>query len=340
MRRRQLITVLGSAAALWPLAIGGAAVLRPLAVHAQQPEPMRRIGVLMNVTADQPQGQAGIVAFQQALQQRGWNDGQNLRLDVRWGANDTDRDRRYAAELVALAPDVILAVGSKSVAALQHVTRTLPIVFVQVTDPVGAGFVDTMARPGGNTTGFMLSEYSVAGKWLEFLKQVAPGMRRAAVLRDASNPAGNGQFAAIQALAPPLGVELTPINVRDAGDIERAIVEFARSPNGGLIVLPSASSTVHLDLIMTLAARHRLPAVYGDRLMVTLGGLMSYGPDRLHAARLAAGYVDRILKGEKPTALPVQAPTKIELVVNLKTANALGLAVPQSILTRADEVIE
>src|SRR5205085_7315042 len=255
-------------------------------------------------------------------------------------ANDAGRDRRFAAELVALAPDVILAVGTPGVAALQHVTRTLPIVFVQVTDPVGAGFVDTLARPGGNTTGFMLSEYSVAGKWLELLKQVAPRLTRAAVLRDPSNPAGSGQFAAIQALAPPLGVELTPISVRDGDEIEHAIVAFARSPYAGLIVAPSASSTVHLDLIMTLAARYRLPAIYGDRLMVALGGLMSYGPDRVDLVRRGAGYVDRILKGEKPADLPVQAPTKIELVVNLKTAKSLGLAVPQSILARADEVIE
>jgi putative tryptophan/tyrosine transport system substrate-binding protein len=262
-----------------------------------------------------------------------------LQIDYRWGANDADRDRRYAAELVALAPDIILAVGTQSVSTLQHVTRTLPIVFVQVTDPVGAGLVATLARPGGNTTGFMLSEYSVAGKWLELLKQVAPTLTRAAVLRDPSNPAGSGQFAAIQALAPPLGVELTPINARDADEIERAVIAFARSSNGGMIVTPSASNA-YFDLIITLAARHTLPAIYGDRRMVALGGLMSYGPDRVDTIRRAAGYVDRILKGEKPADLPVQAPTKIELVINLKTARALGLTVPQSILARADEAIE
>jgi ABC-type uncharacterized transport system substrate-binding protein len=311
----------------------------PLSAGAQQPAPMRRIGVLMNVTADHPQGQASAAAFHQALQDFGWTEGRNLQIDYRWGANDADRDRRFAAELVALAPDVILAVGTPAVAALQHVTRSLPIVFVQVTDPVGAGFIVNLARPGGNTTGFMLAEYSVAGKWLELLKQVAPTLTRAAVLRDPSNPAGSGQFAAIQALAPPLGVELTPINARDADEIERAVIAFARSSNGGMIVTPSASNA-YFDLIITLAARHTLPAIYGDRRMVALGGLMSYGPDRVDTIRRAARYVDRILKGEKPADLPVQAPTKIELVINLKTAKALGLTVPQSILARADEAIE
>lgn len=328
MNRRDIIAAIGAAVAMTP------------AARAQQPEPMRRIGVLMNVTAEHPQGKVAIAAFHQALQQLGWIDGRNLRLEIRWGANDADLDRKYAEELVALAPDVVLAVGTLSVAALQHVTRTVPIVFVQVTDPVGAGFVATLARPSGNTTGFMLSEYSVAGKWLELLKQVAPGLTRAAVLRDPGNPAASGQFAAIQSLAPPLAVEVTPINVRDAGEIEGAIVAFARSQNGGLIVTPSASGTVHLDLITTLAARYKLPAVYGDRSPVTLGGLMSYGPDRVDAVRHAAGYVDRILKGEKPADLPVQAPTKIELVINLKTASALSLTVPQMLLAQADEVIE
>jgi putative tryptophan/tyrosine transport system substrate-binding protein len=328
VRRRDLVAV-----------FGGTMLVGPLSAGAQQPAPMRRIGVLMNVTADHPQGQASAAAFHQALQDFGWTEGRNLQIDYRC-ANDADRDRRFAAELVALAPDVILAVGTPAVAALQHVTRSLPIVFVQVTDPVGAGFVVNLARPGGNTTGFMLAEYSVAGKWLELLKQVAPTLTRAAVLRDPSNPAAGGQFAAIQALAPPLEVELTPIDVRDAGEIERAVVAFARSPNGGLVVTGSASNTAHLYLIMTLAARHTLPAIYGDRRMVALGGLVSYGPDRVDAFRRAAGYVDRILKGEKPGDLPVQAPTKIELGINLKTAKALGLTLPQSILARADEVIE
>jgi ABC-type uncharacterized transport system substrate-binding protein len=329
MRRREFITLLGGAAAAWPLA-----------VRAQQPERMRRIGVLMNTAADNPQGQAGIAAFQQVLQQLGWTDGRNVRIDARWGANDVDRDRRYAAELVALAPDVILASGTISVSALQHVTRTLPIVFVRVADPAGAGFVDALARPGGNTTGFMLFEYSLSGKWLELLKQIAPRLMRAAVLRNPANPGAIAQFGAIQAVAQSVGVEVTPVSVLDAGEIVRTIAAFARSENGGLIVTPSAGVSVHRDLIITLAARHKLPAVYGNRANVTAGGLISYAPGFVDQYRRAAGYVDRILKGEKPADLPVQAPTKFELVINLKAAKTLGLEIPPTVLARADEVIE
>jgi putative ABC transport system substrate-binding protein len=329
MRRRDFITLMGGAAAAWPLA-----------ARAQQPEPMRRIGVLMNRAADQPEGQAEVAAFQKALQQLGWNDGRNVRLDIRWSANDVDLDRKYAAELVALAPDVVLANGTLSVAALQRVTRNLSIVFVGVSDPVGAGFVDSLARPGGNVTGFMIFEYSLSGKWLELLKQIAPSVTRAAVLRDSDNPAGIAQFGAIQAAAQSLGVEVSPVSIRDAGEIERAVAAFARSANGGLIVTPSAGTSVHQNLIIALAAQHRLPAVYALRSNVAGGGLISYGPDSVGQYRPAAAYVDRILKGEKPADLPVQAPTKLELVVNLKTAKALNLAIPASVLARADEVIE
>jgi putative ABC transport system substrate-binding protein len=292
----------------------------------------------MNRAADDPDGQACVATFQQALQQLGWSDGGNVRIDTRWGANDVDRDRRYAAELAALAPDVVLAAGTLSVAALQHVTRTLQIVFVQVSDPVGAGLVDTLARPGGSTTGFMIFEYSLSGKWLELLKQIAPRVTRAGVLRDSANPAGIAQFGAIQAAAQSLGVEVSPLSVHDAAEIERAVAAFARSANGGLIVTGSAE--VHHDLITTLAVRYKLPAVYNDRIFVVDGGLISYGPDRMDQFRRAAGYVDRILKGEKPADLPVQAPTKYELTINLKTAKALGLDVPATLLARADEVIE
>jgi putative ABC transport system substrate-binding protein len=329
MRRRDFITLMGSAAAAWPLA-----------ARAQQPGPMRRIGVLMNRAVDQPEGQAEVAAFQKALQQLGWNDGQNVRLDIRWSANDVDLDRKYAAELVALGPDVVLANGTLSVAALQRVTRNLSIVFVGVSDPVGAGFVDSLARPGGNVTGFMIFEYSLSGKWLELLKQIAPSVTRAAVLRDSVNPAGIAQFGAIQAAAQSLGVEVSPISVRDAGEIERAVAAFARSANGGLIVTPSAGVSIHHDLVIALAARHKLPAVYAHGANVTAGGLISYAPDEIDQFRPAAAYVDRILKGEKPADLPVQAPTKFELIVNLKTAKALGLTIPPSVLARADEVIE
>jgi putative tryptophan/tyrosine transport system substrate-binding protein len=329
MRRREFITLIGGAAASWPLA-----------ARAQQSEPMRRIAVLMNRGADDAEGQASVAAFQQALQQLGWNDGGNVRLDIRWSHNDVDLDRKYAAELVALAPDVILAAGTLSVTALQRVTRTLPIVFVGVSDPVGAGVVDSLPRPGGNVTGFMIFEYSMSGKWLELLKQIAPSLTRAAVLRDSVNPAGIAQFGAIQATAQSLGVEVSPLSIRDAGEIERAVAAFAHSANGGLIVTPSAGTSVHQDLIITLAARHKLPAVYAFRANVTGAGLISYGPDLVGQYRPAAGYVDRILKGEKPADLPVQAPTKFELVVNLKTAKALGLTIPPNVLARADEVIE
>jgi putative ABC transport system substrate-binding protein len=329
VRRREFITFLGGASATWPLA-----------AMAQQAEQIRRIGVLMNRAADDSEGQAGVAAFQQGLQQLGWRDGGNVRLDIRWSHNDVDFDRKFAAELVALAPDVIMAAGTLSVTALQRVSHTLPIVFVGVSDPVGAGVVDSLARPGGNVTGFMIFEYSMSGKWLELLKQVAPGVTRAAVLRDAVNPAGIAQFGAIQATAQSLGVEVNPVSIRDAAEIERAVAAFARSANGGLIVTPSAGTSVHQDLIITLAARHKLPAVYAFRANVTGGGLISYGPDLVGQYRPAAGYVDRILKGEKPADLPVQAPTKYELVINLKTAKALNLAIPASVLGRADEVIE
>jgi len=326
--RRKLLAALACAAAL------------PLAARAQQREQMRRIGVLMNRAADDPTGQARLKAFQQALQQLGWSDGRNVQIDVRWGENDADRSRRYAAELVALAPDVILAGGTLSVAAVQQASRSVPIVFASVADPVGAGFVDSLARPGGNATGFMNYEYDFSGKWLELLKQIAPRVTRAAVIRDAAIPAGIGQFSAIQAVARSLRVEVSPIGVHDLGEIGRAVEAFARAANGGLIETSSALASVPRDLIITLAARHKLPAVYTFRYMVTAGGLVSYGPDLLDQFGHAAGYVDRILKGEKPADLPVQAPTKYELVINLRTAKAIGLDVPATVLARADEVIE
>ena len=289
---------------------------------------MRRIGVLLPAAADDPEFQARVAAFLQGLELLGWTIGRNVRIDTRWATADAAEIRRHAAELVALAPDVILASGASTVGPLLQATRTVPIVFPVVADPVGAGFVDSLARPGGNATGFMAFEYSMAGKWLELLKQIAPGVTRVAVLRDPAITAGIGQFAAIQAVAPSLRVEVNPINVRDAGEIERAVAAFARSRNGGLIVTASALAAVHRDLIVTLAARHKLPAVYSRRYFVTAGGLISYGPDLIDQYRRAAGYVDRILKGEKPADLPVQAPTKYELVINLKTAKALGLDVP------------
>jgi putative ABC transport system substrate-binding protein len=322
-------------------ALGGTAFAWPRAARAQQADRMRRVGVLMNGAADDPEGQARLAAFLQGLQELGWIDGRNVRIDYRWTAADADRIRTYAAELVALAPDVILASASQSVAALQQTTRTVPIVFAIVIDPVGAGFVAKLARPGGNATGFTLYEYSLSGKWLELLKEIAPNLTRIAILRDPALAAGIGQFAAIQAMVPPsVGVELSPIDVRDAGGIERDVAAFARESNGGLIVTGSAGALVHRKLIIMLAARHRLPAVYPFRYFVTGGGLISYGPDPIDQFRRAAGYVDRIFKGEKAADLPVQAPTKYELIINLKTAKALGLTVPQSILARADEVIE
>jgi putative tryptophan/tyrosine transport system substrate-binding protein len=329
MRRREFITLLGSAAAAWPLA-----------ARAQQPQRMRRVGVLMNLASDDAEGQARLAVFHQGLQQLGWTVGRNLQIDYRWGAGDVDRIRKFAAELIALAPDVILSTGSPSVAAFQQATRTVPIVFVTVVDPVSSGFVDTLARPGGNITGFALYEYSISGKWLQLLKEIAPRITRAAVIRDPALTSGGGQLGVIQAVAPSVGAEVTPVNVRDAGEIERAITAFARSPNGGLIVTASTLAAVHRDLIVTLAARHKLPAVYPVRYFPVGGGLISYGPRLVDQYRDAAGYVDRILKGEKPADLPVQTPTKYELVINLKTAKALGLDLPSTLLARADEVIE
>jgi putative ABC transport system substrate-binding protein len=326
--RRQFISALAGAVSAWPLA-----------ARAQQGERMRRIGVLIGTGADFPPAQAQLAAFLQGLQQLGWTDGRNVRVDTRWGAGNAADARQYATELVALAPDVILAFGV-TVGPLLQATRTLPIVFAIVPDPVGSGFVASLSRPGGNATGFMMFEYSLCGKWLELLKEIAPGVTRAAVLRDAAVPAGIGQFAVIQAVAPSLGVEVSPVDVGDAAEIERAVAAFARSGNGGLIVTASALSVLHRDLIITLAARHKLPVVYFERFWVAAGGLISYGPNFVDQFRRAAGYVDRILKGEKPADLPVQSPTKYELVINLKTAKALGLTVPPTVLSRADEVIE
>jgi putative tryptophan/tyrosine transport system substrate-binding protein len=329
MRRREFIALVGGAAATWPLA-----------ARTQQGERMRRIGVLDTLTADDLVGKARNAAFLQGLQQLGWTNGHNVQITTRWAAGDAERLRRYTAELVALAPEVILATGSPAVGPLLQATRTVPIVFVNVADPVGAGFVDSLARPGGNATGFTMFEYSISGKWLELLKEIAPGVTRAAVIRDPAQTSGTGQFAAIQALAPSLGVEVSPVNVRDGGEIGRAIVAFARFSNGGLIVTGSALANVHRETIITLAARHKLPAIYWLRFFVAAGGLISYGPDLIDQARRGAGYVDRILRGEKPADLPVQAATKYELVINLKTAKAIGLEVPPTLVARADEVIE
>jgi ABC-type uncharacterized transport system substrate-binding protein len=327
VKRREFITLLGGAAA-WPLA-----------ARAQQGERMRRIGVLMSV-ADSPEGAARLAAFLKGLQQLGWTEGRNVQIDRRWGAGDAERARRYAAELVALGPDVILASGDHSVVASQQATRTVPIVFTVVSDPVGTGYVETLARPGGNMTGFTLFEYSTSAKYLELLKEIAPGVKRAAVVREAGTATGTGQFAAIQAAAPALGIELSAIGVRDVGEIESGIASFARSPNGGLVVTGSAPAAVHSDLIIALAARHKLPAVYFARFVVAAGGLIAYGPDFLDVHRRPAAYVDRILKGEKPANLPVQAPTKYELVINLKTAKTIGHTIPPTVIARADEVIE
>jgi ABC-type uncharacterized transport system substrate-binding protein len=327
IRRREFMMLLGGAAA-WP----------PTA-RAQQGERMRRIGVLTYLAADDAEGQARLAAFEQALKQLGWSEGRNLRIETRWAT--ADDIRRDAAELAALAPDVLLAAtGTATAAALQQATRTVPIVFAIVIDPVGAGFVASLAKPGGNATGFTVYEYSMSGKWLELLKEIAPRVTRAAVLRDPAVASGIGQFGAVQIVAPSFGVELIPVDVRDAGEIERAVAAFASGSNGGLIVTASALGTAHRELITTVAARHKLPAVYPSRPYVTAGGLISYGPDLLDQFRRAAGYVDRILKGEKPADLPVQAPTKYELVINLKAAKALGLDVPQTLLATADEVIE
>jgi ABC-type uncharacterized transport system substrate-binding protein len=301
---------------------------------------MRHIGILLPAAADNPEFQIRVGAFLQGLQQSGWTIGRNVRIDTRWATNNADEIRRHAAELAALAPDVILAHGDSTVGPMLQATRTVPIVFPVIADPVAAGFVDSLARPNGNATGFMIFEYSLGGKWLELLKEIAPGTTRVAVLRDPAQPSGTGQFGAIQAVAPSLRAEVNPVNMRDASEIERAIAAFARSSNGGLILTGSGLATVHRDLIVTLAARHKLPAVYYERLFVAAGGLVSYGADFLDQYRRAAGYVDRILKGDKPADLPVQAPTKYELVINLKTAKALGLDIPATVLARADEVIE
>ena len=329
MQRREFITLLAGTVATWPIT-----------ARAQQPERMRRIGVLVPGRADDAEYQTRMAAFLQGLQQLGWSDGRNVRIDTRWAAGDANLTRKYAAELIALAPDVILAPGSTSLGPLLQATRTVPIVFTTILDPVGAGFVDSLARPGGNATGFIAFEYGLSGKWLELLKQIAPSLTRVAILRDPATAAGIGQFAAIQSVAPSFGVELRPIDVREVGEIERAVTTFARSSNGGLIVTAGSGPAIHGNLIITLAARHKLPAVYSDRHFVTGGGVISYGPDRVDQYRRAAAYVDRIFKGEKPADLPVQAPTKYELVINLKTAKTLGLTVPPTLLARADEVIE
>ena len=331
MRRREFITLMGGAAA--------PSLLWPLAARAQQGERVRRIGVLLYLVAGDAEGQARLAAFTQALSQLGWSEGRNLRIEARWpNAGDV---HRHAAELVALAPDILVAAtGTPTVASLLQATRTIPIVFAIVIDPVGAGFVASMAQPGGNATGFTTWEYSMSGKWLELLKDIAPGVTRAAVLRDPASASGTGQFGAVQIVAPALGVQVTPVDVRDAGEIERAVAAFARGPNGGLIVTGSAGGIVHRELIAKVAARHKLPAVFPSRVYVTSGGLISYGPDLVDQFRRAAGYVDRILKGEKPGEMPVQAPTKYELVINLTTAKALGLDMPPTVLARADAVIE
>ena len=329
MKRREFITLIGGTAVAWPLA-----------ARAQQPDRVRRVGVLMNLAANDPQSSALTAAFVGGLRERGWTLGGNLQIEFRWGAGDGNLYRKYAAELVALAPDVLLAVGGTTVGALQQATRAIPIVFVQVTDPVNRGLVASLARPGGNTTGFTQYEFSLAGKWLELLKQIAPNVKRAAVIRDPVQFSGVGQLAAIQTAAQSLGVEVSPVDARDTAEIERAISLIARGSNSGLIVTSSGSADGHRKLIIALAAQYKLPAVYPYGFYAADGGLISYGPNVLDQFRLGAGYVDRILKGEKPADLPVQAPTKLELIINLKTAKALGLTVPPSLLARADEVIE
>ena len=329
MRRREFIALVGGGAAAWPLT-----------ARAQQSERVRGIGVLLPATADDAEYQARVGAFQQALALLGWTIGRNVRIDIRWATANAAEIRRHAVELATLAPDVILAHGTSTVGPLLQATRTVPIVFPVVSDPVAAGFIDSLARPGGNATGFMTNEYSMGGKWLELLKQIAPGVTRTAVFRDPAQGSGNSQFAAIQTVAPSLRVEVTPVNMRDPGEIERAVAAFARSPNGGLVVTTGGAAEAHRDLIIALAARHKLPAIYYARFYVTSGGLISYGPDYPDQYRRAAGYVDRILKGEKPADLPVQAPTRYELAINLKTAKALGIEVPPMLLATADEVIE
>jgi putative ABC transport system substrate-binding protein len=330
MRRREFVkAITASFVCAWPLA-----------ARAQQPERIRRIGVLMNLAADDPDASARVAALAQGLQELGWTVGRNLRIDYRWGAGVADLYRRYGAELVALAPDLILASGVPAISAVQQARRTMPVVFVDTTDPVAAGVVASLARPGGHATGFMQFEFGMSGKWLELLKEIAPGVTRAAVIRNPMTPAGAGQQGAIQAVAPTLRVEISPIDVRDASEIEHAIAAFAGKPNGGLIVLSTSLALAHREQIISSAARHRLPAVYPFRIYVDGGGLLSYGPDKIDPYRRAAIYVDRILKGERPADLPVQAPTKYELAINLKTAKTLGLDVPLSLQQRADEVIE
>jgi len=329
MRRREFITLLGGATAAWPLA-----------ARAQQSERMRRVGVLIGSAPDDAEAQTRLAALRQGLQQFGWIEGRNLQIDARWGAGDAAAIRRAATELAALAPDVIVASGSAGAGAILQATRTVPIVFVIVPDPVGSGFVESLAQPGGNATGFMMFEYGLSAKWLELLKEIAPSVTRAAVLRDPAITAGIGQFSVIQSVAPSVGVDVIAINLRDAAEVERAVTAFARRPNGGLILTASALTAIHRDLVVSLAARHKLPAVYISRFFAAGGGLVSYGPDFVDQYRRAATYVDRILKGEKPADLPVQAPTKYEMVINLKTARALGLEVPPMLLARADEVIE
>jgi ABC-type uncharacterized transport system substrate-binding protein len=329
VKRRAFITLLGGAAVAWPLA-----------ARAQQPDRMRRIGVLLPAVPDDPVWQARLGAFLQGLAVLDWSIGRNVQVDARWAITDAAEIRRRAAELVALAPDVILAHGTTTLGPLRQVSRTVPTVFTGVADAVGGGFVDSLARPGGNATGFIAYEWSISGKWLELLKEIAPGVTRAVVLRDSELGSGASQFAVIQAVAPSLRLEVNPINVGGTAEIERAVAAFARAPNGGLIATGGGRVRFHRDLIVKLAARHKLPAVYYDRVFVDSGGLISYGPDYVDQYRQAAGYVDRVLKGEKPADLPVQAPTKYETILNLKTAKALGLEVPTTLLARADEVIE
>ena len=329
MKRREFITLLGGAAATWPTL-----------AQAQQSEHVRRIAVLMNRAPNDSEGQARLAALRQALQQLGWNEGRNVQIDIRYGEDNIDRERKYAVELLALSPDIIVASGTVSVTALQPISKDVPIVFAVVTDPVGAGFVDNLARPGGTVTGFMIYEYSLAGKWLELLKQIAPSVTQVVVLRDPTNPSGIAIFGAIRTAAQSLGVQVSPAGIRDAGEVERAIAALARSGNGGLIVTPNASGSVQRELIVALAAQYKLPAIYPFRYLVHNGGLMSYGTDLVDQFRLAARYVDRILKGEKPGDLPVQAATKYQMAINLKTAKALGLSVPNSLMSLADEVIE
>jgi len=329
VRRRDFIKAAAYSAVVWPIT-----------VRAQQPERVRRVGILTGIGGNDAETKLRISAFLEELQRLGWVEGRNVHIEVRGGAGSAVATRKYAAELVALKPDVLLGTGSATVPALLDATRTIPIVFTILIDPVGAGYVDDLSRPGGNITGFMMFEYSLSGKWVELLKEIAPGVKRVAVLRDPHSPAGIGQFAVIQAAAAPLGLTARTINLGDAGEIERGIEAATRFENVGLIATAAAQSVVHRKLIIELAARHRMPAVYIERLFVTDGGLISYGPNLVEQTRHAATYVDRILKGEKPADLPVQAPTKYELVVNLKTAKALNLSVPPALLARADEVIE